>query len=334
MPPAPAILRPKAPTEDEELFSEAALSEPPPAAPAFDPARATLPLMMEIEPPARPVEMPSMRATIPMPLELPKDLEAMFPDSADSAVRLEGVRLDGVDAFEGMPRAVHEMLASKAEIVELGPDEEVSGFGAALLLSGMATLCATIVDAPAHWARPGELLVAKGSLSDGIAVRVVGAGDGAKVAVWPRATVDQAFAGQAAAATRAKAFGDRLQALAGATMGPFGEMDDEDRRALATDLSVRVLRPGQVWVEDGAPVPPIVIVGAGDIELYGPISDETSEAIEPGGLVFPELCTHGGEAPSSARAGQNGALLLLAEAPAVAHMQARVPDLARRLRGA
>lgn len=332
--PAP-IVRAKAPTEDEELFSEAALSEPPPGAPpAFDPARATLPMVMEIEPPARPVDLPSMRATIPMPLELPKDLEAMFPDSADTAVRLDGARLDLVDAFEGMPRAVLEMLVAKAETVDLGPDEEVSGFGAALLLSGMATLCATIVDAPAHWARPGELLVAKGSLNEGIAVRVVGAGDGAKVAVWPRAVMEQAFAGQPGAASRAKAFGDRLQALAGATMGPFGELDDEVRRALAVDFTVRVLRSGEVWIEDGAPLPAIVLVGAGDIELYGPISEETTDSIEPGGLVFPDRCVRGGEAPSSARAGLHGALLLLADKDAAARMTATVPDLGRRLRGA
>jgi hypothetical protein len=316
-------------------FSTAALgSSDTVPAPPFDPARATLPMMLEIEPPARPVSMESMRATIPMALELPKDLEAMFADGGEAAVRVEGVRLDAVDAFEGMPRATHEMLADRVEVVHLGPDEEVSGFGAALLLSGMATLCATIVDAAAHWARPGELLVAKGSLTDGIAVRVVGAGDGAAVAVWPRAVVDEAFADHAGAAARAKAVGDRLQALAGATMGPFGEIDDEDRRALAMDLSVRCLRPGEIWLEDGAPVPPLALVGAGAVELYGPISEETSETIQPGSLVFPDLTLSGGEAHASARAGAQGALLLVAEPDVAARMSARLPDLAERLRGA
>lgn len=300
----------------------------------FDPARATLPLLMGIEPSDRPFEMPSMRATLPMPLELPKDLEAMFAETGDVPVRIEGVRLDTVDVLEGTPRAVQEMLAERAEIVELGPDEEVSGFGGAMLVSGMAILCATIVDAAAHWARPGELLVAKGSLAEGIAVRVVGAGDGARIAVWPRASIEEAIGASEAAIARARALGDRLQALAGATMGPFGEIDDDARRALAMELTVRCLRPGEIWLEDGAPAPGVALVGAGEVELYGPISEDTSETVEPGALVFPDLAVLGGEAPSSARAGAHGALLLIAERDVAKRLSSRIPDLADRLRGA
>jgi len=275
-----------------------------------------------------------MRATLPMPLELPKDLEAMFAETGDVPVRIEGVRLDTVDVLEGTPRAVQEMLADKAEIVELGPDEEVSGFGGAMLVSGMAILCATIVDAAAHWARPGELLIARGSLVEGLAVRVVGAGDGAKIAVWPRGFIEETIGGHPGAISRARALGDRLQALSGATMGPFGEMDDDARRALAMELSVRCLKPGEVWLEDGAPAPGVALVGAGAVELYGPISEETSETIEPGALVFPELAVFGGDAPSSARAGAQGALLLLVDRDAAKRLSARIPDLADRLRGA
>lgn len=291
-------------------------------------------MMLAIEPPEKPVALPSMRATIPMPMELPKDLAAAINGAGEPAVTIEGARLDLVDLFEGMPRAALEALAAKVQIVELGPDEEVAGFGGALLLSGMAVLCATIVDAAAHWARPGELMLARGTLADAIAVRVVGAGDGAKVAVWPRAALDEALAAHAAGASQARARGDRLQALAGATMGPFGEIEDEDRRALGGELSVRCLRPGEVWLEDGAPAPAVALVGAGDIEIYGPISEETSETVEPGGLVFPDLAGEGGDAPASARAGAQGALLLVAERDVAARMTSRVPDLATRLRGA
>ena len=171
-------------------------------------------------------------------------------------------------------------------------------------------------------------------VADGVAVRVVGAGEGAAVAVWPRPSLEQALSAHAPCEARARARGDRLQALAGATMGPFGEIDDDHRRALAAELSVRCLKPGEVWLEDGAPAPPIALVGAGDIELYGPISEETSETVEPGALVFPDLAGTGGEASSSARAGASGALLLLADGDVAQRMAERVPDLAARLRGA
>lgn len=291
-------------------------------------------MVLELAAPERSRDVPSMRPTLPMPMELPREIEAMFAAAEEEPVLLHGTRLDHVDTFEGMPRPIHESLAAQAQIVELGADEEVSGFGAALLLSGSAILCATIVDAAAHWARPAELLVARGTLKEGVAVRVVGAGDGAIVAVWPRAVLEQALAGQASCESRARARGDRLQALAGATMGPFGEIDDEHRRTLAAELSVRCLKPGEIWLEDGAPAPAIALVGAGEVELYGPISEETSETVEPGALVFPDLAGIGGEASSSARAGAGGALLLVAEGDAARRMSAQVPDLGDRLRGA
>ena len=167
-----------------------------------------------------------------------------------------------------------------------------------------------------------------------IAVRVVGAGDGAKIAVWPRASIEEAIGASDAAIARARALGDRLQALAGATMGPFGEIDDDARRALAMELTVRCLRPGEIWLEDGAPAPGVALVGAGEVELYGPISEDASETVEPGGLVFPELAVLGGDAPSSARAGAHGALLLIADGDAAKRLSSRIPDLADRLRGA
>jgi hypothetical protein len=128
--------------------------------------------------------------------------------------------------------------------------------------------------------------------------------------------------------------GDRLQALAGATMGPFGELDDEDRRAVAAELSLRCLRPGEIWLEDGAPAPAVALVGAGGVELYGPISEETTETVDPGSVVFRDLPITGGDAPCSARAGASGALVLFAEPDVARRMAARIPDLAERLRGA
>ena len=390
-------------------------------APPFDPARATLPMMLEIEPPTRSVDMASMRATIPMALELPKDLEAMFAETGDTAVRVEGVRLDAVEAFEGMPRPVHEMLADKAEVVQLGPDEEVSGFGAALLLSGMATLCATIVDAAAHWARPGELLVSKGSLSEGIAVRIIGgaggtvagrgvgtgaaigvidaafsfeAGAGDEAAFTARGAIDEplgfdageplgietgvplgfdagvplgfetgvplGFAGGGALTAVFVAGGEALEIFPGvAGAGVFGGAVETGpveifpvigrgmvgapargksvgRRCAGSDVFASEALPSLGFAL-AAGASPVGDSGASGESVVSPASADTdagSETIEPGALVFPELGAGGGEAPASARAGAQGALLLVAERDAAQRMAGRVPDLAARLRGA
>jgi len=61
--------------------------------------------------------------------------------------RLGSVPLAEVDAFNELPFDVLEHVAAIARVERLAPDEEVSAFGAALLLEGEAVVCATIVDA-------------------------------------------------------------------------------------------------------------------------------------------------------------------------------------------
>lgn len=302
-----------------------------PDIPKFDPARATLPMLLEVEP--MPVDVPSMRATLPMPLELPKQIEAYFEAQAQNPVIVEGVRLDQVDLFEGLPRPALETLASAARVEQLGLDEETRGFGAALLVTGSAALCATFVDVPAHWAKPAELLVARGSLPDATAVRVVGLSDGTAVLTWSGTVVEDILCAHVGGEARLRARGDRLQAEVGATMGPMGELPDDARKAMFEELNLKKLSPGEIWLEDGAPAPAVCVVGAGEIETYGPISEETTEAFEPGGIVYPDLLVVGGEASSSARAGGGGALVLFTDRDGAAKICTHLPDLAARLRG-
>ena len=61
---------------------------------------------------------------------------------------------------------------------------------------------------------------------------------------------------------------DRQQALAGSTMGPIGErLDDALRAGAIEQLEVRVLEPRERIVLRGQPVPGLVIVGVGALEL-------------------------------------------------------------------
>jgi CRP-like cAMP-binding protein len=108
-----------------------------------------------------------------------------------------------------------------------------------------------------------------------------------------------------------------MQAIAGCTMGPVGDRLDESLRALAIDqLEVRVLGPNEVIAAAGQPVPGMVIVGVGVVELEG--NDGASERLGPGDFLFATQVLGGGAAPTTARAGAKGAILLFG-ARAVAH---------------
>jgi CRP-like cAMP-binding protein len=77
-----------------------------------------------------------------------------------------------------------------------------------------------------------------------------------------------------------------------------------------------VLSPGEVLAAAGKPVPGLVIVGVGTIELDS--LDGESDQLGPGDFLFPAQVLGGESAPRTARAGSKGAIVLFG-ARALAH---------------
>jgi len=100
---------------------------------------------------------------------------------------------------------------------------------------------------------------------------------------------------------------DRVQARAGATMGPLGDLDEATRNIFLDRLTIRVAAPLEVIAELGRPTPGVVLVGAGVVDLLGP-----NRIARSGDLLFPREVVEGRPATSDARTGPQGALLLVA----------------------
>src|SRR5262249_26603781 len=143
-------------------------------------------------------------------------------------------------------------VASCCQVEKLGADEEVNGFEAAVLLEGVGLVCATIVDAPAHRAVSGSVVPTRGSLGDGaVALRVVAGPDGARVGGWRGGVLENALKALPWVSGPLRERADRLQALAGCTMGPLGDLDETYRNLAVERLAVRVLQPNEVLVKKG-----------------------------------------------------------------------------------
>jgi CRP-like cAMP-binding protein len=98
---------------------------------------------------------------------------------------------------------------------------------------------------------------------------------------------------------------NRIQAIAGCTMGPLGDRLDEGLRASAIErLEVRVLQPDDVVASAGLPVPGMIIVGIGSVEL-----DQGRDPLGPGDFLFATEVLGGEAAPATARAGAKGAII-------------------------
>jgi len=235
------------------------------------------------------------------------------PAKAESRPNIGGLPLDEVDAFVDLPPDMQQHLATIARLETLAADEEVSGFGAALLFEGTAQVCATIVDAPASRATVGTLVPSRGSLADGVALRVVAGENGAKVAVWEPSVVEDALKSCPWVLDELVERADRLQALAGATMGPLGDLDESDRDALLNRLTLHVAAPDEVIAVAGERPAGIMLVGAGSISLLEGGVPVSKSGVRPGELLFGRSVLEGSPAPCEARAGASGALLLTGE---------------------
>src|SRR5262249_44047403 len=150
--------------------------------------------------------------------------------------------LEHVEALADVPPEMLARLASLAAVAVLEADDELSGFGAALLMEGAAVVCATIVDEPVSRAAPGTLVPTRGTFGAAMALRVVAGRAGAKIAVWDQAVLEDALHTCPWVSEELTAAADRLQALAGATMGPLGELVEDARDRVVERLAMRVAR--------------------------------------------------------------------------------------------
>ena len=226
----------------------------------------------------------------------------------------EGLDLSMVEALGDLPDDARLAFGRAATVETLAREDEVSGFALALVLEGAVDLSATIVDAAAHRLEAGAVLRARGTIASIAAVRLVGASERSRVATWDDHAVTEAFRTCPWVEDELRVAGDRLQALVGITMGPLGERLDPALRAdVASRLRLRILAAHEVFAERGTPIPGLVVVGAGELELLGEDGAPNGVVVRTGEFMFPSEALRAAPAPSTVRAAKGGALVLLAE---------------------
>ncbi|WP_438033546.1 hypothetical protein [Sorangium sp. So ce204] len=258
--------------------------------------------------------------------DLPRPGAASAAPAADAAA-LTGRDLEQIEAFADLPEEMHDELALAARVEDLSSDEELAVDGAALVLRGDAAVCANIVDIPAERAATRTLVPSRGTLEEGIPLRVVAGADGARVAIWGQATIDHALRSCPWVLDELRTVADRIQSLAGATMGPLGELEDPLLRRVLGRLRLRGLAPGEHFIHAGNPIPGLVIIGAGALELIAERSQALTGTARPGELLFASELLGGQPAPSIARAAGGGALVLLADHPTLRELFESTPEL-------
>jgi hypothetical protein len=314
------------PTPSDADISTSAPKIPTSAPPA--PAEPAAP--MPAEPPAPPAPIPAEppAPAAPMPAEPPAPAAAAAPSASPepSAAELPALDLESVEAFADLPDDARVAFAAAATLHALAEGEEVSHFALAYVVSGAFDVSATMVDAPALRLETGAVLRARGTTNEGVPMRLIGAVDQGVVATWSAAAVEEAFGTCPWVEDDLRVAADRAMTLVGITIGPLGErLDASIREEIVGRLEMRPLSPGEIVVSAGQPVPGLLLVGVGEIELVE--GDVVGGTVGSGEFLFPTEVLGAGAAPTTARAGAGGALVLFGDRTLAQELLVTCPPL-------
>ncbi|MGH7272140.1 MAG: hypothetical protein ACREJ3_17045, partial [Polyangiaceae bacterium] len=256
------------------------------------------------------------------------------PTAVAAGLDEDGLDLSTVEALVDLPDDARAAFGRAARIEDLARESEVSGFALALILEGTADLSATIVDSSAQELREGAILRARGTIEVAAPIRLVATSERARIATWDEDAVADAFRACPWVEDELRGAGDRLQALVGVTMGPLGERLDPVLRAVVTSrLSLRVLAEHEVCASRGAPVPGLVVVGAGELEVLADDGAPSGKVLGAGDFLFASEVLSAAPAPHSVRAAKGGALVLHAERGLAQELLVTYPPLLEIIAG-
>jgi hypothetical protein len=298
-----------------------------PSEPPSEPAHSRLRAASTPSAAAESVPPPSHWSEAPPAAALRLAPSAPPPPLGSGDPSVGGIRLADVRGLQDLPEDAQARLAATARVEILAAGEELGFFAVALVVRGWFRIMPAVTDTPCARASAGEVVFTTGTIEEGLDLCVRAGEDESAVAVWDRGSLEQATADCPWVADELRLVADGLQALAGAAMGRLGDRLDESLRTLVTSrCDVRTLRPGEVVAERGQRVPGMHIVGAGRLEL---ISDDgrVDAELGPGEFLFSAQVLSAGAAPKTARAGNLGALVLVAERRVAHELVTSVPPL-------
>jgi hypothetical protein len=249
------------------------------------------------------------------------ELPGITPLGADS---LSPMDLAGVAALAGCSEAQRSELVRHSRVILCASGAELPHFALALVLEGEVIATSEQDGETVARVRAGGLVRTRGTLDVATSARFSSAVDDTTVAVWTDARLAACLADAPAVDQRLRSEGDRLQAWTAVTTSALSSRLYQDVRLRLVDrLEARALRPGAELVGAGASVPGLFLVGVGSVTLDAPLN----AMIRSGEFVFPDATLSAGKATATARAGNEGAVVLCADRRTTQELWATEPLL-------
>lgn len=256
-----------------------------------------------------------LRRKAPAAIASPAAQAAPEPEADTTAPRpsFADLSLSGVAGLRSLPAETRELLTEVARVEELTPGKRIVVTGAVLIITGQAGVCAGESQVAAQYVERGSLVPGRGTLSRATPISLVGGPAGATVAVWNDAVLDTALKGSSWIHEELCTAADNVQAIAGATLGPLGELSEAQRLGIVERMSVRVVKPQEIIAEQGAKLGSLYVVGAGALELVKGDPARVTGEVGAGDFLFPGIVVRDLTAPTTVRGGVHGAVVLVGD---------------------
>lgn len=264
-------------------------------------------------------------------LERRRRSRASCATTATVGIDDKAIRVAARSAFARLSRSARATLRRTGRRLQLEPGAVLPEFGMAFVAQG--TLCAhgTQVHACAVKVGSGSL-VRMGGRKALHPIRWCACRGSVVVTVWDEATAAKMLSSTPVLEATLRDASDRVEALVSASQGALGRRAcGAARDALFARSAVRRLRPGEVLVSTGDPLPGLMFTGAG---LLLQVDGTRTRALAPGTAVLTTACLDGLPAPVTLRAGGTGASVLVTDRRAARELVNAWPLLIELLRQA
>jgi hypothetical protein len=308
-----------APTVLETQKGLAAKETPKPASIAPPPARPA-----SILPPPKPASEPPSSFDV---LKDPRPPVMSTPAPRGGVRSIDSARFE---ALADVPDDEREKILGTGEMMALLPDEETDAPAIVIVLHGELEVRVR--------GRPSTLeiitvdqvrLLAPTKPCDGDLI-VVGGKKGARILALPHEAIEMLRAAAPWVAQDLEPSSDDLHVVAGALRGEMGRrLDDALLREILGCAETMRLAPGAIVVKNQELVRALVVLGAGALSLRVADAPDAQEigALEPGEVLFPSELLSRTAAPSTVRAGPDGAVVLVATRAATEELLVTYPPL-------
>jgi len=222
---------------------------------------------------------------------------------------LSAMDLAGVAALAGLGEEARERLVRDATVILCTSDVLLPDFAFALILEGEVSARSEGGHLIARFGH-GAIVRTRGTLAVPFPAAFTATLDGTTMALWSESSLARALETTPAVDGALRSAGDGLQAWTYVAASPMGARLHEDvRLRLVTRLTARALRPGAELVRAGDAVPGLLLVGVGKITIDEPVA----HVLGPGKFVFAGETLSAARASATARAGDDGAVILCAD---------------------